>query len=278
MKKTTILLVTLMAILIAGLSLVVLMATGILEKGTDDGIIINSGNDNERPYIIYGLVKSDIDVSEIHTGIVKYTSEASTSYQQHNIGSKFKMLVKPGDVLKKGDTLYYDNDGKAVVAKNDLMVVALDIGTDMYMEVFMYDESQICLSIPAKYQDRLSDIKFKTISEGGQEITLELVGITPYVTDGKIDVALKNEFQVLESTEIEVIATYYTINDKIRIPAEYVFFSNGEPYVHIVDGIIDDYYLDVYDRTDDYYIVNDELDGVSIGYTLEEIYMNENGR
>ena len=278
MKKTIILFTALAVILISSSLFAVMMATGILKKGSDSDVIFNNNNNNEKKYIKYQLIKSDIDISQELNGYVKYNVDTKGNYEQKEIGVKFQMLVKPGDLVKKGEVLYYNNDGESVTAQKDLLVVGLSVDTDMYMETFVYEASQICISIPAKYQEILGDIIFSTIGNNGEEVVLDVQYISPYITDGNIDITLKNVFQVLDNTEITVCAKYYTIEDKIAVPVEYVFFDNGEPYIHIVDDGEKDYYIDVYYYNDDIYIINDDLEGVIIGYTLEEKYMDKAGR
>ncbi len=276
MKKTIVLLVILVIVLVSSSVVVVMMATGILDKGTEESITPNNVN-NDKAYIKYQLVQTDIDITEEHSGIVKYTNESKECFYQEKIGGKFQVLVKTGDIVKKGDILYYDNNGKSIVAKNDSLIVGLKVDTDMYMETFMYEDSQICLSIPSKYQNILGDIIFLTMGDDGQEIPLKLESINTYVNDGQIEVSLKNEFQVLDNTEIKIIVKYYTISGKIAVPSQYVFFDNGEPYVHIIDDGEEDYYIDVYDFNNEIYVINDKLDGATIGYTLEEKYLNNSG-
>jgi len=276
MKKTIVLLAILVIVLVSSSAVVVMMATGILDKGTEESITPNNVN-NDKAYIKYQLVQSDIDITEEHSGIVKYTNESKECFYQEKIGGKFQVFVKTGDMVKKGDILYYDNNGKSIVAKNDLLIVGLKVDTDMYMETFMYEDSQICLSIPSKYQNILGDITFLTMGDDDKEIPLKLESINTCVNDGKIEVSLKNEFQVLDNTEIKIIVKYYTISGKIAVPSQYVFFDNGDPYVHIIDDGEEDYYIDVYDFNNEIYVINDNLDGATIGYTLEEKYMNNSG-
>jgi multidrug efflux pump subunit AcrA (membrane-fusion protein) len=277
MKKSVLIIMTLLFIILGCSVTVVLMATGIIEKASneDNDVIVFSDNDKDR-YILYVLSKRTIDITENSKAVVSVSENAKKTYTEENVNGKFIVHVKVGEKVKKGNALYTDSNGTTINAENDLIITNINLTKNFMMEVFCYTDSKLVISIMDKYQDNIDNLVFTTKDDNDNEIVLELSRINPTVSDGRIEVELKNPFELMENSIVDVKVKYDKIENKISIPADYVFFSDtGKPYIHIIDGEdVSDHFIDVYMNNDTEYIVNDGLDGTTIGYTLEEKYFD----
>lgn len=281
MKKSIVIVIVLLTILLCSSAMVVLMATGIIQKGdnTDNGIFIES-SENNKSYVRTMLETGFVDITEELEGMVCASQQARTVYEIEKVNKTFKLHTSVGNYVEKGSPLYTDNNGNVVSAQTDVVVTDIISDVNFYMETFSYDDMKIKLYILDKYQNRIQDIVFTTIDENGETIELELSKIDSYVNDGRFGVELKCPFKVFENSTLKIIVKYDTVEGKTTIPIDYILFTKDNiPYVHLLKGEdefdVEDYYLDVYSYNDEEYIVNDNLGGCWVGYTQEEKYFNE---
>lgn len=277
MRKTGIMIAVLLAVLAGCSATVVVMATGIITKGTNDSgddLYMYSRDKSVRDYLMVNLYKKEVEISENITGTVVVTGENTKSYYLETINNNFRLQVSVGDYVKKGEVLFTDNNGKNIVADNNLQVTNIEKGSSFYMEVFQYINSAIAVSIPEKYQNRINTIEFFALTDESEDIPLELIKIETNVSDGNISLLLNNSFDLLEASPVDIKVKYDVLEDKISIPKEFVFFNEeNKAYVHIIEEDRDniyDQFVDVIAETDEEYIVDDDMDGYTVGYTLEE--------
>lgn len=277
MRKNGIMIAILLAVLAGCSATVVMMATGIITKGTndsDDSLFMYSKNKSVVDYVTTNLYKGEVEISENLTGTVVITDENTKSYYMENINNNFKLQVAVGDYVKKGEVLFTDNNGKNIVADNNLQVTNIEKGSSFYMEAFQYINSAIAVSIPEKYQNRINTIEFFALTDESEDIPLELIKIETNVSDGNISLLLNNSFDLLEASLVYIKVKYDVLENKISIPKEFVFFNEeNKAYVHIIEEDRDniyDQFVDVIAETDEAYILEDDMDGYMVGYTLEE--------
>lgn len=282
MKKTSILIIILLVILTGCSMTVVLMTTGIISKGTndtDESLNMYISNKDLNEYTCQVLGKGTIEISEEIIGNVITNGESIKTYVIEGINNNFSLKVAVGQYVKKNDVLYTDNNGKAVVAENDMQVLSIEKNKDFYMETFVYSNTAISVSIDSKYQNSLNTIGFSALS-GEETINLKLLKVESAINDGRINVLLENPFDLLEQSEINIKVKYGEIEDAIAIGKDWVYFDEEKnPYVKVVDydsETVDDVELNVLVKTEDTYIVdNPELDGCNVGYMIEEKYFSE---
>lgn len=278
MKKSVVMILILLTIVLCSSAVVVMMATGIITKGsedTDDSLIVEADNSDVNDYIRFQIWSGEVEIGENLTGTVVMLQEEKKNYTIEKINDNFKLNVNVGDYVNIGEVLYTDNNGKEILAENNLRVTSIVKNSTFFMEVFLYDGSGIMVSIPEKYQNKLDSMEFTTLNEEGEPISLELLSIDTTVAVGKVNLILKNEFDLFEASTVDVKAIYEVVSNKISIPKEFVFFdSYGQAYVHIIEeNNVYDQNIDIFAETNDTYIINNELDGYTIGYKLEEKFM-----
>lgn len=281
MKKSIVIVIVLLTVIFCSSGIVVLMATGIIQKGnnTDSGIFIES-SENNKSYVRTMLASGNVDITEELDGIVCASQQARAVYEIEKINTTFELHTSVGSYVEKGCPLYTDNNGKVINAPSNLIVTNIITDVGFFMETFSYDDMKIKLYILEKYQNKIQDIVFTTLDEKGETIELELSCIDSYVTDERVGIELNCPFDVFENSTIKIVVKYDTVENKTTIPIDYILFTKDNiPYIHILEGEdefeTEDYYLDVYSYNDEEYIVNDDLSGCWVGYTQEEKYFNE---
>lgn len=279
MRKTSIVIIVILTIIMCCTGLIVMMATGIIQKGDNKNYYFESANSKKNSYIKTSLNSGSVDISEKLKGCVVSENEHGV-YEVANVNDKFSVDVKVGDYVSTGQVLFVDNSGKNIIAPCDLLVTKLVMSNGFYMETFEYRNLSIQLFINADYQDRINNIEFTTINKSGEIVNLKLKSVNSYVEDGLLEVQLECPFIMLANTEIDVEVKYDTVEGLTKIPSEFVLKSgDGRAYIHISDSLdveyIEDVYLDIHSVNDEYYIVKNNLDGYFAVYTKEEKFFDK---
>lgn len=283
MKKVSIAIVIVLALIFCCSGIIVLMATGIISKGDNSDYFIKENDITPHYDIKIPLESGMVDIAETLEGLVVAPENSNIVYEVEKVNEKFKALVSVGDYVKQGEPLYIDNNGNNVLATHNLSIVAQEVGEAFYLEVFAYNDLTISLTIDAKYQNSIGNIVFTTKAADGGVVTLELVKIDSVVTEDRVEVVLKCPFDLYNNTPLDVMVKYEEIEGLTVIPEEFVFKGkDGHVYIQVIDNIDNegtavpkDVYLDVYKYESGNYIVRDILDGYFAVYSQEEKFFEQ---
>lgn len=279
MRKTGIVIIVILTMILCCTGVIVMMATGIIQKGDNEKYYFESGNNKNPNYVKTSLGSGSVEISEILEGCV-VSENTHKTYEIDKVNDRFSINFQTGDFVSTGQVIYVDNSGNNVIAPCDLLITKLILNNEFYMETFEYRDLSIKVFIKAEYQDKMNNIDFSTTDKNGEIVNLKLKNINSYVEDGRIEVLLECPFDLITNTEIDVNVLYDTVDGLTKIPSDFIFESiDGKPYIHITDSMdveyTEDVYLDVYSVSDEYYVVRDKLDGYFAVYTKEEKFFDK---
>lgn len=283
MKKLAVLLAVLITTLVCFSGIVIALSTGLIQKNNID--ISNTEqmtDDISLQYVQAQIDKGQLDIAENLKGKIMVSDNAVKEFSVTTPSKDFESYVDVGDYIKKGDSLYKNNQ-KVIVSPIDGRVITIQTGKSFYMAVFSYNDSSIIVDIPEKYQNEINkNLVIKATDENGEQVQLKIKGIQASVIDGKISVELENKFQLFKDSTVDVFIKFRRLSDCVIINKGFVKYDSAKkPFVQLLteDNQIQNTYITIKNENKDFYDLEnaEELIGKTVVMKKEELFMNDNG-
>lgn len=279
MKKTVILIMVLLVLFSVSSLAIVGLATGILDKKDENDYVYQDASKEEDKYIQYVVETGTMEISEIIDGYIGYRDNAIV-YVEAEKASEYEIYGKISDMVRKDDVLGL-NGSKELKAPVDGKIVDIRIGEKVILiGVVDYAQSYIKVSIPEKYQNRITSSTVITGNFQGNTEQLSIKGIVPAVSEGGYELDLNNPFDLYENTKVAVTVNF-DVKERATILAKEAvrFNAEGKAYVNVLqeDGSTRKTYITLGEQNLTSYEITDgeELIGKTVVVNKEELMLDE---
>lgn len=279
MKKTYLLIIALLAIIVLGFVVVVSLASGVLGVEEESVEVEVSIEDDIRVnYIAYNLSPGVLSLNEELEGSIYYEEEAIYKLNEA-YNKETEVFVKVGDFLEK-DQKIIKNKNKEVKALSKGRVLEINKNEDSVEIVILdYEKTYIYIEVQSEHQNILN----KSLNITGNYMDIEEIltinRIDPFLENEKVKIYLKNPFIGFLNTKIKVVLNFGEIENLIIVEKEFVKFdAKGNAYVKIVeDNMFKDHMVTIVaENQESYGIVNDiYLNNKEVFVNKEELKLNE---
>lgn len=179
--------------------------------------------------------------------------------------------VGTGSYLKKG-MLLYTCEGMEYYSETSGRVLGITQGNSIALDILDYTKSYLSANLQSKYQNYINEsmtIIIENPFEVGKSKKSQLVEINPRLKEDSINVKIKNPFELLGATKVNIKIIYEEIGKVVYADKSFLKFDkvNSKWYVKILENNeITNHYVEIGASNDEFYqLINcDDLIGREI--------------
>lgn len=245
MKKTIILLIFLISIFIVAALAIIGLATGIIGNNQSE-TVIRSEEDGLDKYTEYIVQLGDLNLKENLEGLAAYNEDSIVVLNYEDSKNSGNLHFSVGDMVEKDQVLYtYGNKNEKSPVNGRITDIKR---SEDYVEITIvnYENTDISVSIPAKYQNVLNSDTKITGTYNDTTYQLNIKSINPSVVEGSFTIVLDNVFGVYENTPINITLDLGVKENVVMVNQRYIRYDSQEkPYVEYYndEGTVSKYYV-----------------------------------